>query len=290
MFKAYFPTIAVQPRVIYPGINIDAYEATVDVSASEIIQVISSRPSFISLNRFEAKKNAALAVSAFAKVVHDISPRPRLVVAGGYDPRVEDNMMTLYSLIDLAKAHSLTYNVIAPASSRTNIPPLNMTPDNPDILFLLNFTMTQRTALLCSPNTLALLYTPANEHFGIGPVEGMIGGIPVLACNSGGPVESVVDEPRDARTGWLRPPEIDQWTQAMKQIDAMSAEERVQLSVRAKDRARSLFSMDAMAKDLESVLRDAINMGRPGYGVFVLLVLASSLLYIMISFVRFIST
>ena len=76
----------------------------------------------------------------------------------------------------------------------------------------------------------------------------------------------------------------------MKEIDALSAEERIELSVRAKDRARSLFSMDAMAKDLESVLRDAINMGQPGYGVFVLLVLASSLLYIVISFIRSIST
>ena len=44
---------------------------------------------------------------------------------------------------------------------------------------------------LCAP--LALLYTPANEHFGIGSVEGMFSGLPILTCDSGGPTESIID-------------------------------------------------------------------------------------------------
>lgn len=66
VFKTYFPSIVINPRVIYPGINIDAYEAAVDRAAPEIQQVISSRPTIISLNRFEGKKNVALAVSAYS--------------------------------------------------------------------------------------------------------------------------------------------------------------------------------------------------------------------------------
>ena len=31
-----------------------------------------------------------------------------------------------------------------------------------------------------------------NEHFGIVPLEAMLAGRPVLACNSGGPVESII--------------------------------------------------------------------------------------------------
>src|SRR5262245_47943666 len=100
-------------------------------------------------------------------------------------------MMTLVSLFDRARANSLTYHVVSPLPSNINIPPFNSTPTNPDILFVLNFTTSQRTALLCSPCTMVLLYTPANEHFGIGPVESMSCGLAVLACNSGGPTESI---------------------------------------------------------------------------------------------------
>jgi len=45
--------------------------------------------------------------------------------------------------------------------------------------------------LLLLENTNVLLYTPENEHFGIVPVEAMYMGCIVLACNSGGPLESV---------------------------------------------------------------------------------------------------
>jgi len=44
-----------------------------------------------------------------------------------------------------------------------------------------------------------LLYTPENEHFGIVPVEAMYCGCIVLACNSGGPTESILD----TKTGYL---------------------------------------------------------------------------------------
>jgi alpha-1,3/alpha-1,6-mannosyltransferase len=48
-----------------------------------------------------------------------------------------------------------------------------------------------------------LIYTPENEHFGIVPLEAMLAGIPVLATNTGGPLETIYD----GRIGWLRSPE-----------------------------------------------------------------------------------
>lgn len=188
-----------------------------------------------------------------------LTQSPSSMLPGGYDPRLEDNMLTLYSLIDRAKAHSLTYNVIT--SSDVKIPPLNTTKHNPHITFLLNFTTTQRTALLSDSSTKALLYTPANEHFGIGPVEAMSCGVPVLACNSGGPTESVVDQPLEERTGWLRAPDPETWASALVDILSMSKEERQQLSQRAQARARALFGMEAMAGGLESALVEASAMG-----------------------------
>ncbi|KAG6864410.1 hypothetical protein C0991_009703 [Blastosporella zonata] len=279
--KSYFRSIRRPLRVIYPGINVTAYETTVNLNDPDNIAVCSDKPTLVSLNRFEQKKNVALAVDSFARLKSKRPLQPlRLVLAGdvprlvlpvipltissgGYDPRLEDNMLTLYALIDLAKSLSLSYNVITPPSSKkpVNIPPLNMTLDNPDVLILLNFTTSQRTALLSSPSTVALLYTPANEHFGIGPVEAMVCGVPVLACDSGGPTESVLDGPPEERTGWLRTPNPDVWADALLEIVLMPASERRLLSDRAKARARDLFSMDAMAGGLEGALNEAVGMG-----------------------------
>ncbi|KAI0699672.1 alpha-1,3-mannosyltransferase ALG2 [Cytidiella melzeri] len=266
VFEAHFPSIGATPTVIYPGINLAAYAATtVDSSDSDILQVISERPTLLSLNRFEKKKNAALAIDAFAMLLKKLpSDTPlqhmRLVLAGGYDPRLEDNMMTLVHLIDRAKAHSLSYNIVTPSTSSTNIPPFNTSEDDPSILFLLNFTTPQRSALLSAPSTLALLYTPSNEHFGIGPVEAMVCGVPVLACNSGGPTESVVDSD-EGRTGWLREPDPDLWADTLLTVVRMSEGERKALSERAKQRARDSFGMEAMANGIAGALLRAVEMG-----------------------------
>lgn len=173
-------------------------------------------------------------------------------------------MQTLYSLIDLARSNELTFNVITSSSSAVRIPPLNTTPVNPDVLFLLNFSTEQRTALLTAASTQALLYTPANEHFGIVPVEAMCCGLPVLACDSGGPTESTVSEPVAERTGWLCPPDADLWADALTEIVRMSPSERVALGGRAKDRARTVFGMEAMALRLQAILQEAAATGTDG--------------------------
>lgn len=187
--------------------------------------------------------------------------RSNTAVAGGYDPRLEDNITTLVTLIDRAKVHSLTFNITVPASSTIAIPLFDVTHADPDVLFLLNFTTAQRSALLAASTTRALLYTPMNEHFGIGPVEAMVCGLPVLACDSGGPTESVVDAPGEERTGWLRPPDAEVWADALAEIMDLSVEGRGAIASHAKTRAREYFGMEAMAKSLESALREAAAMG-----------------------------
>lgn len=185
--------------------------------------------------------------------------------------------MTLVHLIDRAKAHSLTFDIINPTSSKSpvRIPPFNTTADSPDILFLLNFTTSQRSALLSSPSTLVLLYTPSNEHFGIGPVEAMVCGVPVLACDNGGPTESVVDPDFDSssqsdemeeRTGWLRKPDPEVWATALREVMVLSPTQRKELGERAARRAKEKFGMEAMAADLESSLKEAVAMGRTPFG------------------------
>lgn len=68
--------------------------------------------------------------------------------------------------------------------------------------------------LLLLRNSKILLYTPENEHFGIVPVEAMYMGCIVIACNSGGPLESVDDK----KTGYLLSPNSDEWGQQISRI------------------------------------------------------------------------
>lgn len=171
-------------------------------------------------------------------------------------------MVTLRSLVDCATTLSLTYGITSPGPIPIPAEYKNTNPD-PEVLFLLNFTTAQRTALLLSPSSLALLYTPANEHFGIVPVEAMACGIPVLACDSGGPTESIVDLSSNKQgTGWLKSPDATLWADALLEIVSLSQSEREAISNRAKARARSLFGMEAMAHGLDSALQEAVNMGK----------------------------
>ena len=66
--------------------------------------------------------------------------------------------------------------------------------------------------LIC--NAKALIYTPHNEHFGIVPVEAMAMGCPVIASNSGGPRETIVD----GETGYLCDDTAEAFSQAMDKL------------------------------------------------------------------------
>ncbi|KAI0781471.1 mannosyltransferase [Trametes elegans] len=281
VFEKHFPSIHTTPRVVYPGINLEAYTGLrIDRNDPDVAKVLSPRPTVVSLNRFEQKKNINLALDAFGlfrTITQDWvgARKPRLVLAGGYDPRLLDNEKTLRSLLESATYRKLPFAVITPSSSTVPLPSFlsefEPSPDvqNVEVLFILNFSAAQRTALLTFPTTLALLYTPGNEHFGIVPVEAMACGLPVIACNSGGPTESVIDTPPDARTGWLRRPGPGVWADAIVKIMNMPVKERKQLGERAKKRAREVFSMDTMARTLEDELMRTVAMGPvPGSRAF----------------------
>lgn len=204
---------------------------------------------------------------------------------GGYDPKVEENVSTLKSLVKIAKARNLTYHILTPSGNPGALPPFDKTVTSPDIIFLLSFTTAQRSALLTSPSTLALLYTPNNEHFGIVPLEAMTCGVPVLACNTGGPTESVVNSPEIEKTGWLRPPDAEIWAETMHGVVELSADERKMMAHRAKVRARSQFSMDAMASKIEQALLEAVKMGpvEEGAQYFYLLAFIAGALILLIA-------
>ncbi|KAI6101835.1 glycosyltransferase family 4 protein [Pisolithus sp. B1] len=234
---AYFTSLKTTPKV-----------TSADMTDPDIVQVTSSRPTLLSLNRFEMKKNAALAVEA----VYDWSLLVRILGSpivphnslshgtGGYDPRLEDNIRTLNNLVDLARTHNLTFKLTAPSKSSACVPSfpgmqlhtLNQTSSSSSIS-----RRDSDRQLLQAPSTVTLLYTPANEHFGIGPVEGMLCW---TACS--GMRQRV-------------------WADTLEDICQLSEAERAALTRRCRDRARAMFGMEAMAKAIDVSLHEAIHMG-----------------------------
>jgi alpha-1,3/alpha-1,6-mannosyltransferase len=178
-------------------------------------------------------------------------------VIGGYDDKVPDNIQTLKALQTLCDKFSFTHTTLD-LKSTTPSPDL-------DVYFLLNFSSSQRTYLLQSPNTIALLYTPRNEHFGIVPVEAMACGLPVLAVNSGGPLETIIDcIEYENGTGILRPPSVDEWAKALDEIVGFDDDRRESIKEAGMKRAQGLFSLETLGGDLDQAAQEAMREGRPG--------------------------
>lgn len=177
-----------------------------------------------SLNRYERKKNIPLALKSFAKQADQDA---MLVIAGGWDPRVQENVEHEKELKDLADELKITDRVI----------------------FLKSISNDQRLLLL--ENTTILLYTPENEHFGIVPVEAMYMGCVVIACNSGGPLESV----QDGVTGFLRAPEVDQWSQKITELLQSDKTVHDNLRKAAKERVEKMFTVDVFASQLDKIIK-----------------------------------
>jgi alpha-1,3/alpha-1,6-mannosyltransferase len=206
VFDATFPRLAargVAPAVLHPAVAVPSEEALRRAGASwrealpaHVARLVDGGPTFLSINRFERKKGIPLAVEALHLLVareggHDDGVGgPRLVIAGGYDSRLAENVQHLRELGALAATLGVRDRVA----------------------FLPSFTDAQRAALLAA--ALAVVYTPQGEHFGIVPLEAMAARRPVVACASGGPLESVAD----GRTGFLREPAAEAWAEAMRQL------------------------------------------------------------------------
>ncbi|EPE07634.1 glycosyltransferase family 4 protein [Ophiostoma piceae UAMH 11346] len=253
-------------RVVYPCIDLTQEDsASVEMkegSADEPVDLWKGLPFVLSINRFERKKDIGLAIRAFAGLPASQKQATRLVVAGGYDNRVAENVEYHRELDSMASGLGLRT-----ATARTMVTALSI-PNDVQVLFLLSVPSALKSLLLHSPSCRLLVYTPANEHFGIVPLEAMLAGLPVLACNSGGPTETVVEDV----TGWLRPGEdVAAWTQVMQYVlpggsggKAMPDAKRVSMAAAGRKRVRSLFADTQMAARLDGIMDEIIKSAADG--------------------------
>lgn len=197
------------PEILYPPINLKVFEKSKDFDTpiDELLnkQVTKDTIMLTSLNRYERKKNIPLAVKSFVEYLNlekKASGRAFekqdavLVIAGGWDSRVAENVEHDKELRKIVEEHGVEEKVV----------------------FLKSISNDERLLLLERTNI--LLYTPENEHFGIVPVEAMHMGCIVIACNSGGPLESV----DHGETGYLITPNEELW--GKKIYELLSSEDR----------------------------------------------------------------
>ena len=93
----------------------------------------------------------------------------------------------------------------------------------------------------------------------------MLRGLPVLAADTGGPVETVVE----GETGWLRDAgDAAAWTAVMERaLHGLPAAERAAMARAAARRVRDGFGQDRMAERLDAVLDGLLDAApAPGAG------------------------
>ena len=144
---------------------------------------------------------------------------------GGYDDRVVENREHYLELRTLAENRGVDDN----------------------ITFLRSFTDAQKVSLLAACT--ALIYTPSNEHFGICPLEAMYMERPVIAVNSGGPLETVID----GKTGFLCEPTAEAFAEKMAYFVRTPAA-KGELGQAGKRRVLGSFSFPAFTRKLNGIV------------------------------------
>ncbi|XP_075068798.1 alpha-1,3/1,6-mannosyltransferase ALG2 [Mixophyes fleayi] len=194
IFKKTFTSLPhIEPDVLYPSLNVSNFKYSVSDDLSEFVPV-KRDVVFLSINRYERKKNLNLALESLSSLRSKLNllewEKIHLILAGGYDERVRENVEHYEELKDITEKYEI----------------------NDHVTFLRSFSDKQKCNLL--HNCTCILYTPSNEHFGIVPVEAMYMYCPVIAVNSGGPLESIVDNV----TGFLCSPTPEAFSDAMKKF------------------------------------------------------------------------
>lgn len=236
VFKRTFRSLPQTPSVLYPSLNTNYFDETpVAYDEAERLDLPAGAIVFLSINRFERKKNIPLALAAFKKL-EDLLPKSDfekcyLILAGGYDTRVSENVdhfNEITSKADLLKISTRCSFLRSPSD---------------------------RFKLWLLKRCNALIYTPSDEHFGIVPLEAMYMRKPVIACNSGGPTETVIND----TTGFLCEPTEKEFARAMMKFVLNDQSFGENMGERGRKRVQQHFSFDAFAEKLDFIVNDALK-------------------------------
>lgn len=229
VFRQSFQSIIVAPDICYPSINTNYFDSTSPKPISDVINIPNDTFLLLSINRYERKKNLALALNCLNDLRLNLGSEEwrkiHLVMAGGYDPINVENLEHYKELTDLANRLKL----------------------NDNITFLRSPSDVHKLTLLSRSD--AVVYTPSNEHFGIVPLEAMYFAKPVIAVNSGGPTETVINNV----TGFLCESDEKMFASSIKKIILDPVLKR-EMGESGRERFRKTFSYDAFTTQLNDIV------------------------------------
>ncbi|CAI4061821.1 GDP-Man:Man(1)GlcNAc(2)-PP-dolichol alpha-1,3-mannosyltransferase SKDI_07G1910 [Saccharomyces kudriavzevii IFO 1802] len=248
-----FKFLSNDPDVIYPCVDLSSTEIE-NIDKKFLKTILNEGDRFyLSINRFERKKDIALAIKAFALSEDQSNDNVKLVICGGYDERVAENVAYLKELQSLADEYELSHTTIYYQEIKRVSDLESFRANYSKIMFLTSISSSLKELLL--ERTEMLLYTPEYEHFGIVPLEAMKLGKPVLAVNNGGPLETiqpyVAGEDRTSATGWLKPAVPIQWATAIDESRQVLLNDTVNFERNGPLRVKKFFSREAMTQSFE---------------------------------------
>ena len=196
--------------IIFPGVDIDKF--TLNEAGNRFI---------LTVNRIVPNKNLIFSIKLINKMKKRDS-KIKLVIIGVKQPGFEWHLDELNKKI---KELDLTNNV----EIHTNV--------------------TDSKLVDSYKNCSIFLYTPKEEHFGIAPIEAMACGKPVIAFNTGGPKETVVNN----ITGYLLQDDLDQWEEKIFEL-LDNNQKRMKMGISARNRVVDEFSWDAFMRKIKENL------------------------------------
>ncbi|QLQ81187.1 hypothetical protein HG537_0E05420 [Torulaspora globosa] len=252
IYAGTFQFLKDQPRVIYPCVDLSEREIE-GVDEQFYNRLLGSGSFFLSINRYERKKAITLALEAYALSRRETNFSTKLVVCGGYDERVAENVEYLGELQEYASSLKLKHITIFYADIQKDKEIDLLQGNDFEVVFLTSISSSLKELLL--RKTDLLLYTPSFEHFGIVPLEAMKYGKPVLAVNTGGPLETVetlvLGQNENISTGWLRNADPNEWAGAINEFLSIQNKNLVNFKKNGPERVRKYFSREAMTASFE---------------------------------------
>lgn len=220
-------------KVLYPGVNLDNfYQNSCKPQTGHNIPPASFV--ILSIARFSPEKNLFLLVEALqalrAQLPDSDFQRCFLILAGGYDGNHISNVNTYNDLQALIDKHGFNGRVS-----------LLRSPESATLKQLLR---------RCN----CVVYSPVGEHFGLVPIEAMAAGKPVIASNSGGPVETIVH----GESGFLCEPTPSAFARTIATL-LQNPLECKRIGNNARLRADA-FSMNAFAHNLNNELDQLMEL------------------------------